>query len=124
MKSKHISFSLDLVDEDLWIIGDAPRLDWSIDNILQNAHDYTKEGGSVNVRLYKKGDQVQLSVTDTGIGINATDQPLIFEHFYRVENEMTMKTSGMGLGLFVLRFIIEKHGGRVTVNSQPGMGRN
>jgi PAS domain S-box-containing protein len=122
MENKDISYQLDLSKDDIWIVGDPIRLDWSIDNILQNAYDYTSEGGSVSIRLYKDDMHVHISVTDTGIGINATDQALIFERFFRAENELTIQTPGMGLGLFVVRFIIEGHGGSVTVSSQPEKG--
>jgi signal transduction histidine kinase len=122
MERKQLSFSLDIDCKELWVSGDATRLTWAIENILQNAHDYTYEGGSVHVQVNKQDNQAQISVTDTGVGINATDQPYIFERFSRIENELTINTPGMGLGLFIVRFIVESHAGRVTVESQPGRG--
>jgi two-component system, OmpR family, phosphate regulon sensor histidine kinase PhoR len=122
MEGKDLLFSLDSTGEDLWISADAERLSWSIDNLLQNAYDFTPEGGQVNLRVFRQNGSVNLSVADTGIGINATDQPYVFDRFYRIDNEVTYSTSGMGLGLFILRFIIENHGGEVSLESQPQKG--
>ena len=104
------------------ISGDATRLAWSIDNLLQNAYDYTPGDGRVQIQVFQKNGTANLSIADTGIGINATDQPYIFDRFYRIENEMNMNTPGMGLGLFITQFVIQNHGGAITVQSQPKKG--
>ena len=122
MGAKGISLTLESINEELWVLGDSTRLSWAISNMLQNAYDYTYEDGSVHIRVFGKDDQACVSIADSGVGINATDQPFIFERFYRIDNELTYNTPGMGLGLFIVRFIIENHMGNVSVESQPGVG--
>jgi len=121
-KNKDILFAFASTEADLKISGDTARLAWSIDNLLENAFTYTPSGGRVQIQIFKKNGQAVLSITDTGIGINSTDQPYIFDRFNRIDNEINMNTPGMGLGLFIVRFIVQNHGGRITVNSQPGKG--
>jgi len=122
MADKDLELNLESGDEDMIIFGDAQRLAWSLDNLLQNAYDFTPDGGQVDVRVFRENGSVNLEVKDTGIGINATDQPFVFDRFYRIDNEVTYSTPGMGLGLFILRFIVESHGGEVGVESQPQKG--
>jgi PAS domain S-box-containing protein len=122
MSDKLLSFDVDLGEEDLWILGDAARLSWVIDNLIQNAYDYTLEGGKVKVWLSQEKGYACLSVSDTGVGINATAQPYIFDRFYRVEHELTLNTPGMGLGLFIARYILDEHNGSTSVESHQGKG--
>jgi signal transduction histidine kinase len=122
MEGKDLTLGLESTGEEMWITGDAQRLAWSIDNLMQNAYDYTPEGGQVHLRMFRQNGTANLSITDTGIGISATEQPYVFDRFYRIDNEITYRIPGMGLGLFILRFIIENHGGEVRLDSQPQKG--
>jgi PAS domain S-box-containing protein len=120
--SKDISFVFASTEADLKVLGDASRLAWSIENLLENAFDYTPSGGRVQAQIFKQKGCATLSIIDNGIGINATDQPYIFDRFYRIDNDININTPGMGLGLFIVRFIIRHHGGSIKVDSHPGKG--
>ncbi|HIP87282.1 MAG TPA: response regulator [Anaerolineales bacterium] len=102
--------------------GNPRRLRQVIDNLLSNAIKYTPEGGWVAVEAYEEDNHIVVRVADNGIGIPLEDQPYIFERFYRVESEETEDIQGTGLGLAIVKSVIERHGGRVWVESQPGAG--
>jgi two-component system phosphate regulon sensor histidine kinase PhoR len=104
------------------IRGNAARLRQVVANLLDNAIKYTPAGGSVTVRLSRKGREIVLSVADTGIGIAAQDQEQLFQKFYRIKSPQTAGVPGTGLGLAIARSIIEQHGGRIWVRSAPGQG--
>ena len=101
------------------VIGDHDRLLQVLSNLVGNAIKFTPEGGSVRVRLERNGDEVEGSVTDTGIGISAADLPHVFERFWRARD---ISTKGAGLGLSIASGIVEAHGGRIWAQSQPGRG--
>jgi two-component system phosphate regulon sensor histidine kinase PhoR len=103
-------------------IGNARRLRQVAANLIGNAVKYTPENGRVEVILREDGDFLVLQVRDTGIGISPEDQHRIFDKFYRVESELTENISGSGLGLSIVKAIVEKHNGRVWVESQMGKG--
>jgi signal transduction histidine kinase len=88
--------------------------------LLDNAVKYTPEGGKVMVRVREGDSQVELEVSDTGVGIPDAQLPLIFERFYRADPSRT--TGGAGLGLSIARQIAEAHGGTIEVSSKPGEG--
>lgn len=102
--------------------GDRQRLRQVVENLLNNALKYTQEGGRIAVEATEGKDHVVVHVADNGIGIPAADQPYIFERFYRVESTQTQDFKGTGLGLTIVRSVVEKHGGRVWVESRPGVG--
>jgi PAS domain S-box-containing protein len=102
--------------------GDRMRLEQVLNNLVSNAIRYSPEGGRVRIRGRVRRDDVVVTVTDEGIGIPATEQGRIFEAFYRVDDRSTRKTRGAGLGLFLARAIVEAHGGRLWVESEPGEG--
>ena len=93
----------------------------ALDNLLDNAITYT-ETGSVKVRIDAGPDEVRISVTDTGIGIPAEDVPRIFERFYRVDRARSRRSGGTGLGLALVRHVVERSSGSVEVASEPGAG--
>jgi two-component system OmpR family sensor kinase len=108
--------------EDLWVKGDAHRLDQLIGNLVGNAIKYTPEGGTITLSLYQDGDWARLDVADTGMGIPAEHLPHIFERFYRVDKARSRKSGGSGLGLAIVKGIAGQHGGKVSVTSEPGKG--
>lgn len=118
---KGLSFSLDLQDADLWVNGDPERLRWALDNLLRNAYEYTADG-AISVRLRREEQMAHLQIADTGMGISASDQLHIFNRFYRAQTEATFDVYGLGLGLFIVREIVNAHGGHVTVQSTLGEG--
>ncbi len=102
--------------------GNQLRLGQVVSNLVDNAIKYTPEGGTITVEARGEGAQVMVSVKDTGIGIPLADQPYIFDKFYRVKDRDTADISGTGLGLSIVKSVIEKHNGRVWVESEPGVG--
>ncbi|MBQ7544057.1 MAG: HAMP domain-containing histidine kinase [Synergistaceae bacterium] len=93
-----------------------------IDNLLSNALRYTDEGGKVSVKLRRGGENVIISVKDTGIGIAEKDLPNIFERFYRADESRTRVTGGSGVGLAIVKAAVEAHGGKISVESTKGEG--
>jgi signal transduction histidine kinase len=89
-------------------------------NLLDNAIKYSPEGGSVHLVCQRKEDQVILQVTDTGIGIPSSEEPYIFNKFFRATN--VQNTTGTGLGLSIVKSVAENHNGRVWVESNLGKG--
>jgi signal transduction histidine kinase len=108
--------------EDLWVKGDAHRLDQLIGNLVGNAIKYTPEGGTITLSLYQDGEWARLDVADTGVGIPTEHLPHIFERFYRVDKAHSRRSGGSGLGLAIVKGIAEQHGGKVNVTSEPGKG--
>jgi len=98
------------------------RLKQVVTNLVNNAIKYTPEGGRVSVEAAQDDDHVVVRVIDNGIGIPPSEQPHIFDRFYRVESEETADIKGTGLGLSIVKAVIEKHNGRVWVDSTPGGG--
>lgn len=103
------------------VIGDARRLSEVLRNLLGNATRHTSEG-SVVARLARGGDRVTLRVVDTGEGIPAADLPNVFERFYRADAARAADSGGAGLGLAIVRRIVEDHGGGVFAEPTPGGG--
>jgi signal transduction histidine kinase len=106
-----------------YVNGDRDRLKQVFINLLANAVQYTPQGGEIFLSLEKIGEQARIICRDTGPGIPAEDLPHIFERFYRAEKSRTRReTTGFGLGLSIANWIVERHGGRIEVNSQEGKG--
>ncbi len=101
---------------------DRDALAGALLNLLQNAYKYSREDKRVTLSVRAHGRWVDLSVEDHGVGIAPRDKKRIFERFYRVDNLLTRKTEGSGLGLAITRGIVEAHGGRISVRSEPGKG--
>lgn len=91
-------------------------------NLCDNAIRYNKDGGKVAIDLKNAGDNIILSVSDTGIGIPTEHQSRIFERFYRVDKSHSKETGGTGLGLSIVKHAVAYHGGKVTLNSKVGKG--
>jgi signal transduction histidine kinase len=100
------------------------RIEQVLTNLIENALKYSPHDQYVEVRVWKDADtaEARLSVEDRGIGIPLEDQPLIFERFHRARNVDDRSFVGMGLGLYIARGIVEQHGGRIWVDSRPGVG--
>jgi PAS domain S-box-containing protein len=111
-----------LPEETVLIDGDVLRLEQVLYNLVANAIKYSPQGGPVVVRLERDGDQARIVVRDRGMGIPKTDQPQLFQRFYRASNAHSEHLSGMGIGLFVVKEIVGLHGGTVEVSSTEGEG--
>jgi len=102
--------------------GDAGQLQEVLQNLLDNAVQYTPPGGRILVRALARDHEMEIVVSDTGIGIPHAEQPRIFERFYRVDPARSRDAGGTGLGLAIAKHIVEAHGGRIWVESQVGQG--
>jgi signal transduction histidine kinase/ActR/RegA family two-component response regulator len=104
------------------LLGDAARLQQVFWNLLSNAVKFTPEGGSVRVEAARQGQRVVARVSDTGRGISPAFLPYVFERFRQADGAPSRSTSGLGLGLAIVRQLVEMHGGRVRADSR-GEGR-
>jgi two-component system phosphate regulon sensor histidine kinase PhoR len=104
------------------VLGDAEHLRRVVDNLIGNALKFTPRGGMIAVSLRSANGQVMLEVADTGIGIDPEHRERIFERFYQVNGTTRRTHGGCGLGLALVKEIVERHGGRVGVESQLGQG--
>jgi len=119
-KGIHLSARLDPVGET--VSGDEERLHQVVWNLLSNAVKYAPEGGRVEVRLERAGSHVKIVVTDNGQGIKPEFLPYVFEHFRQEDSGMNRQQGGLGLGLAIVRHIVELHGGTVHAASE-GLGK-
>ncbi|HLG73072.1 MAG TPA: ATP-binding protein [Chloroflexota bacterium] len=124
LRTAHPSTPLELTieGEPAMINVDPDRLEQVLINLVDNAIKYSPREAPVSIRLTSGPDEIQFSVADRGIGIPEDQRERIFERFYRVDNSAARKAKGTGLGLFIVRAIIEAHGGRIWVDSTPGQG--
>lgn len=102
--------------------GDELRLEQVLQNLIQNAVKYSPNGGDVVIELDTSGQTARISVRDQGIGVPHAAIPHLFTRFYRAENANPKHISGMGIGLYVVREIVQLHGGVVHVKSEEGQG--
>jgi len=102
--------------------GDGEWLRRLLINLLDNALKFTHEGGRVSVRVAPVGDRVTIAVRDTGVGIASADRPHVFERFFRADPSRSSSTEGTGLGLSLVQWIVERHGGSVGLESEVGSG--
>src|SRR5262249_4604460 len=99
------------------VTGDTDRLQQVVWNLLSNAVKFTTHGGSVEVILERVGPSAQITVTDTGRGIKAEDLPFIFDRFRQADSSSTRRFAGLGLGLALVKHLVELHGGQVSADS-------
>ena len=120
-EQKGLPFIKDVAPDLPPVLGDADRLLQVVINLVSNAVKFTS-AGSVACRARLQDDGITVSVIDTGLGISPPDQPKVFEKFKQVGDTLTDKPKGTGLGLPICREIVEHHGGRIWVESEPGRG--
>jgi two-component system phosphate regulon sensor histidine kinase PhoR len=121
-KSKRLTFK-EAYPEDLPLVsGDNDALGEVIQNLLDNAIQYTPAGGRITISARATGEEVSISVSDTGIGIPRDDQERIFERFFRVDAARSKEVGGTGLGLAIAKHLVELNGGRIEVQSELGKG--
>jgi signal transduction histidine kinase len=113
---------LDIQVQDSKIVADQLRVSQVIGNILDNAVKFSPQGGQVTVKLQRQDNDYLVSFIDQGIGVSPEYFDHIFERFYRVRNKASRQYSGIGLGLYVARAIVEAHGGRIWLSSNSGIG--
>ena len=120
-EAKHLKVVVDIPGDLPPVFANPPRLRQVAANLIENALNYTPDGGSVTVKARGDDGQLIISVSDTGIGIPLADQPYVFDKFYRAANARDDFT-GTGLGLSIVKSIVENHNGRIWVDSKPGAG--
>lgn len=121
IKSKHVKVHTEIAASIPALRANPIRLRQVLDNVVGNAIKYSHAEGDVHISIKSEGDQVILEVTDEGPGIPPSDQPHIFDKFYRGSN-ITSSTEGSGLGLAIVKTIVESHQGRIWVESSVGKG--
>ncbi len=122
IENKGIHLIFDTEVEEMWLACDADKIERIILNLLSNAVKFTSEGGVISVRIQKNDSAVIIKVRDTGIGIPSDKLGLIFERFRQVDKSFTRNNEGSGIGLSLVKSLVELHGGRIEVASQPGEG--
>ena len=117
------ALEINLAPEPLWVNGDLVRLAQVVSNLLNNAAKYTDRGGRIRVSLARDGHEGVLRVQDTGIGIPAELLPRLFDMFFQVERRTRQSQGGLGIGLSLVRGLVELHGGSVeALSAGPGRG--
>ncbi len=106
----------------VYVFADSGRMQQVLHNLIENALQYSEPGGRIHVRVASAPGEALLSVSDTGVGIPADDLPYVFERFFRSKRSRRANPGGSGLGLSIVRWIVEAHKGRVTAESAPGRG--
>ena len=124
-RAKRAGIEVEFVDENrrnVEVIGDAPKIEQVVTNLISNSLRYGKEGGKTEVRFYDMDEQMLVEVADDGIGMSEEHLPPLFERFYRVDKSRSRNAGGSGLGLSIVKHIIEAHGQTISVRSTQGKG--
>ena len=121
-EAKRIDLQVLIDDHGSFVFGDANRLQQVIWNLLANAVKFTNPEGRIKARLIRDGKQIEISVHDTGIGIEPQFLPYVFDRFRQADSSSTRRYGGLGLGLAIVRHMVEMHGGSVAASS-PGKGQ-
>jgi signal transduction histidine kinase len=119
---KGVDLAMEVPDEPIRQRHDPQRLGQVLSNLIGNAIKFTEPGGKVDVRLEATTEGAHIRVADTGVGIDAQELPRVFDRFYRGGGATQTRASGSGLGLSIVRQIVEMHSGRVAITSSPGKG--
>ena len=122
LASKGIGLTVDFPEPDLMVDGDASELDRVLVNLLSNAVKFTPERGRVEVTAAAENSCAVIRVKDTGIGIPEQEQGKLFSRFFRASNARQNAIPGTGLGLTIVRTIVDNHGGEISLTSEPGAG--
>ena len=117
-----LELTLDVPAEPVRAFVDADRIQQVFHNLLENAMRYTEPGGAIHLRLTSVPSEARMEVSDTGIGIPEEDLPYVFERFFRSDRARRAYSGGSGLGLSIVRWIVEAHKGTVEVQSRVGEG--
>ncbi len=121
-EEKGLTISADMAAELSTVNIDFLRIKQVLLNLLENAIVHTPAGGKITVDAAAQGDMVEIGVTDDGEGIPPEELQNIFERFHRVDKSRSRSTGGTGLGLTIARYLVEAHGGKIQVSSEPGQG--
>ena len=114
--------ALSIKGEPVFVDGDKNRMGQVFSNLISNAVKYTPEGGSIRIGVSETRENGVVTIEDTGIGIRKEELPLIFERFYRTDQSRNRKTGGAGIGLTIVKSIVEAHGGTIVADSKEESG--
>ena len=121
-KQKGVDINL-TEDHDLYLMGDHIQITSAIYNLLDNAMKYTEEDtGKIEITIKDKDTNIELTISDNGIGIPEASHTRVFERFYRVETSRRRGSGGTGLGLAIVRHVVLNHGGKIVMSSSEGQG--
>jgi signal transduction histidine kinase len=121
-RERDIELVINSDSSDIAVDFDETRLRQIVSNLVENALTHTPNNGNITVDLQANGLGLKMSVTDSGIGISIDDLPRIFDQFYRADQSRTRATGGAGLGLTIVKRLVEAHGGKISVTSESGKG--
>jgi len=122
-QAKEIVLEVDITPADLTVVADLDKLLQALRNLLENAWRYSSEGGQVTVSARQLAGRVEISICNTGEGISADDLPYIFERFFRADRSRSREQGGAGIGLSIVKQLIEAHDGTVGAESDNGRTR-
>tara|TARA_B110000305_G_scaffold53127_1_gene58350 strand:+ start:9768 stop:10805 length:1038 start_codon:yes stop_codon:yes gene_type:complete len=121
-QKRDICFELLHTEEDLFVMGDREKIGRVFTNLIRNSIFYGKQGGETKITIFTIDDLITIEVADNGIGISESEHSRLFERFYRVEKSRNRHEGGSGLGLSIVKHIIESHNQNISVKSIPGIG--
>jgi signal transduction histidine kinase len=119
---KDVRVKVNSLQRGMTVVGSEEGLDRVFTNVIGNAIKYTPSGGEVNVLMERRSNEASVTITDTGIGIPEVDVPHLFEEFFRASNAREMGIQGTGLGLAIVKDLVERYGGRLSLQSRLGEG--
>jgi len=122
VKEREINILFDTSIEESIIACDADIIERIMLNLLSNSVKFTNPGGSILIKMYEKNEDIIISVKDTGIGIKLEEQKMIFERLKQVDKSLNRKREGSGIGLYLVKLLVEMHKGSIYVKSELGMG--
>ncbi|TDW48001.1 two component regulator with propeller domain [Flavobacterium sp. 270] len=120
-KEKNIQYHFQIPEHEIVIIGDYEKIEISLFNLMSNAFKYTPIGGEINLKLTENDNEVQLEISDNGDGIEKKDIDVIFEKFKQINSKVSVGT-GFGIGLYIVKYFVDKHKGTVSCESEIGKG--
>lgn len=122
IEEKALEIEIEMPEDLPFALGNPDRIEQVLINLLHNAIQFTPAGGKIRIGASACCDEIRVSVADTGEGIPAEDLPHIWERFHKVDKSRARSSGGTGLGLAIVKHIVDAHGGRVGVESEPGKG--
>ncbi|MFH0854917.1 MAG: ATP-binding protein [Candidatus Omnitrophota bacterium] len=122
LKERKLHLTAEINPEANLVLADRTQIERVFINLVGNAMKFTPPGGAITIKSRKADNMAEVSVTDTGCGIPEEAHNVIFDEFYRVDNAINQEVKGTGLGLALVKHIVEAHGGRIWVKSPPGSG--
>ncbi len=122
IKEKNLKVSKTYTTDNFVVSADLKMIQIIFENLISNAIKYTPTGGEIRITMRKKSDEILIGIADTGIGIPAGQQSKIFTKFFRADNVSSQKIDGTGLGLYLVKTLVEKAGGKIWFESIENKG--